>query len=73
MTCSVGQLQETMVPEHHQSNHSAGTLIPCSYLTISAFAENTEMVAVEIYIVGNNLGKPCHPPLGNDETLPYSE
>ncbi len=40
--------------KHHQSNHSAGTLIPCSYLTISAFAENAEMVAVENNIdVGN--------------------
>ncbi len=37
---------------HHQSDHSAGTLIPCSHLTISAFAENAEMVENNID-VGN--------------------
>ncbi len=31
---------------HHQSDHSAGTLIPCNHLTIR-IAENAEMVAVE--------------------------
>ncbi len=48
---------------HHQSNHSAGTLIPWSYLKISAFAENAEMVAVENYIVVGSIP---------GETLPSS-
>ena len=43
---------------HHRSDHSAGTLIPHSYLTISGFGENAEMVAVEDYIdVGGILAK----------------
>ena len=50
MTWPVRQLHETM----YQSFDS--------YLTISAFAESAEMVAVENYIdVGDTLGKPCHP------------
>ena len=45
---------------HHRSNHSAGTLIARSHLTISAFAENAEMVAVENNIdVGETLGISC--------------
>ena len=37
-------------------------LLECSYLTISDFAENAEIVAVENYIdVGYTVGKTCHP------------
>ena len=51
MTWPVGQLQETR-----------GLLAHCFLVvTISALAENAEMVAVENYInVGDTLGKPCH-------------
>ncbi len=39
-----------------------GTRSLVVYLTISAFAENAEMVAMENYTdVGDTLGKPCHP------------